>query len=110
YLQDGTLNTLYSLKTRVYGGTGSYTASLGGFALPSGLTVNASGTTVTGTPTESGFFGPLIKHTDGNSQTLTSFNYLNINGAGNGSVNINTGSDLGTITVGGYSRTLNACC
>src|SRR5207249_997416 len=72
YLQNVTLSNVYAQDVRVIGGAPSYVASQTGL-LPSGLTVNASGTTVTGTPGESGNFNPLLTHTDTAGQTLTVF-------------------------------------
>ncbi len=118
-LPNGTINTPYSTTFEIVGGVAPYSVvqvpQYGNGLLPDGLTLNtasaASGYfTVLGTPVENGNFDPLFKVTDGSSNTLSRNNYFNINNVAGG-ININNGSNLGSVTAGfTFSFQLNACC
>jgi hypothetical protein len=108
-LTPGTRGVPYSRNLRVVGGVGPWSVIRTGGTLPAGLSL--SGMTVSGTPLENGGFSPVFTFTDSAGNTSVSvqnFNIGNVNGA---TLNINQGSDLGTITTGiVYSNQLTACC
>jgi hypothetical protein len=87
FLRDGRLNVSYGRTLRIVGGTRPYgTATHTQVDLPTGLSFNSSGVSLTGTPTESGHFSTLVTFTDAGGQTLRMRQYLFIEGAGNGNV------------------------
>ena len=113
-LPNGTIEFPYSSRLRVIGGTPGYTMSQTGGQLPNGLVANASTLTVSGTPHESGGFGPTLTFVDSANHTLQTSSFFSIFGVLN-KININTGSDFGSFTPGnGFSRQLTAstfaCC
>ena len=78
--------------------------------LAAGLTLDGPTLTLSGTPTESGYFTPVFTYTDSGAQTLTTSASLFINGAGS-NLSINSSSDLGAQTTGSsYSNQFFACC
>ena len=111
-LVDGVLDTAYTSKLSITGGTLPYTATIIAGQLPPGLTFNPATFEVTGTPTASGNYFVDIKYEDAAGETLTLRDYLYIDGtSGTGTVDILTAANLGTFTVGSsVSRILSACC
>jgi hypothetical protein len=111
FLQDGTLDTPYFRTIRIVGGTQPYgSAALTYGSFPAGLSFNTSTFAVSGTPIESPHENPFVTFTDGGGQTLGVTEYIRINGAGNGSVQLD--DDVNTwITTGVFfSQPLFACC
>lgn len=69
-LPGGVVNTSYSAMLTASGGSGAYTWSITDGNLPTGLTLNPSGS-ISGTPTTAGTSSVTIKATDANSKTAT---------------------------------------
>lgn len=125
-LPNGTYGTTYGptppgtgAHLRVLGGSAHYTTALvaqsPGNRLPAGLTLDGAldHNTVTGTPIETGSFSPdlLVTDTAGPAHHLRIFNGLFIADSGIGTIQINTGSDLGYVPVGTVPfTTFTACC
>jgi hypothetical protein len=106
----GTVGVLYPPSTMVVlGGTGPYTQQRAGGVWPDGLSL--SGSTLSGTPLESGSFSESVVFTDSAAHTLQASPNVYINPAGTIHT-INVGSyDLGSTLVNvSYSRSLSACC
>jgi large repetitive protein len=98
----------FSAKLRVIGGTPPYTVAQISGRFPAGLSFDPANLVVSGTPIESGFFDAVLQFTDALGDKLQQTNYFSISG---GPVQIYTGSDLGTITLGSfYFNQLFACC
>ena len=78
-LESGKINTAYSQRVSVCGGTGNYTFTANG--LPAGLSIAANGT-ISGKPTASGIYNVKVTVTDsgksGRQQTRTHTFTLNI--------------------------------
>jgi hypothetical protein len=68
-LPNGTVGVAYSQSVSATGGTGSYTFSVSGGALPSGLSLTAGSGAITGTPSSAGSSSFTIAATDGNGAT-----------------------------------------
>ena len=66
-LASGTVNTAYSQSVAVSNGTSPYTYSATG--LPAGLSISSTTGTISGTPTASGNFTPVVTATDANRTT-----------------------------------------
>jgi hypothetical protein len=77
------------------GGVGTYTYSAS-TAFPSGININSSSGAVSGTPTVSGGFSPVVKVTDSNGGTFTQSLSLTVNGA----LSITASGTLPQATVG----------
>ena len=111
-LANGKLAVPYSSKLRVLGGSSEYSLKASGYA-PSGLGLNDSSFSVSGTPSESGtdFFETLqFADTAGNALTLN--DYFSIAGAGSGAVQIDSYYQLGGGWVVGsaYTNQISVCC
>ena len=116
-LNNGTYGAAYSRTFRILGGTGAYAVSA--FApsannrLPAGLTIDSAHLLVSGVPIETGSFSPDFVFTDSANpmHTLHLRNYLFMADSGVGTIQINTGSDLGYAPAGSsYNLTFSACC
>jgi hypothetical protein len=108
-LPNGTRGAAYSQTQRVLGGAGPYTAQIVGGTLPAGLALN--GLTVSGTPQENGNFNVTYLFTDSVDSTLRYTEGFWIYSPTSPEIDINTGSNLGNVTVGqGWSNNLNGCC
>ncbi len=99
----GVLGTPYNQGLRILGGSPPYTLSIpaGSSPLPTGISLVATPGSLTGTPTENGFFNPTISAVDSGSASLSRVVGIFIdNVAGSSGVQINNNGDLGTYTVG----------
>jgi len=74
----GWTRTVYNNTLTESGGTAPYTWSVSSGGLPSGVTLNASGT-LSGTPTATGTFSFTVKVTDANGQSATQATSLTVN-------------------------------
>ena len=107
-LPGGTINTPYSTAIRVLGGTGPWSAAVLSGITPAGISLNLL-VQLTGTPTETGFFSPLVRLSDSVGHKLTRFSGLTINNLTGTSIGVNSNSALGVVTVGtSYSNQLSA--
>jgi len=110
---NGTRGAAYSTKLRVLGGTAPYSAAFFDSVnrpFPAGLTLNSTTMTLAGTPTESGFFTPVIRFTDAASVDVDMVPGFTITNPGS-TITISQGFNLGTIVNGlFYSNQLSACC
>ncbi|MBV8842327.1 MAG: putative Ig domain-containing protein, partial [Bryobacterales bacterium] len=88
-------NTAYSQQLLVMGGSGTYTFSLpSGQSLPPGLSISSTGL-ISGTPTNTGFWGNQVQVTDGTyTATLANINF-NIACGTTACVSLNSGPNLG---------------
>jgi len=113
-LIDGRLDVSYSKRVSLTGGTLPYTVHVVDAQFPPGLTFNESTFTLSGTPTAAGTFCPVLEYTDAVGKRLRVTDCLFIdgtNGTSNGTLDITTFYDLGTVAPGGsFTRTLTACC
>jgi hypothetical protein len=110
-LPSGVVGVMYQGFVFAYGGTGSYTYSLGGGNLPNGVTLSSNGS-VSGTPTTPGQFNFVLVTTDSaGASASASFSVtiqpapLNITGGPTGSVTVGTPINItftGTGGVGPY--------
>jgi len=80
-LPQGTVNTPYQEVLQGSGGTGTYTWSVSGGALPPGLTLNSMTATISGSPTAAGTFNFTAQVTDGANDTATANLSVFIEGA-----------------------------
>ena len=109
-LPNGALNSAYSNKFRVLGGSNSYSASLVGSELADGLSLNSISLVVSGIPLENGNLSASFQFADTASDTLQATNYYTIS-AGVSTTAIYTNSNLGTWTIGSNLELyLYACC
>lgn len=100
---NGVVGAAYSASLGAAGGTGPYTWSISGGALPDGLTLSSGGQ-ITGTPTTAGTFGFTVQARDANGATATK--QLSITVVPQLSI---TGSSLPNAVVGSpYSANLGA--
>lgn len=81
-LADGECNAAYNDAVVSQGGYPPITYSMIGGDLPAGLTVNSDGT-ITGTPTQSGYFAPVIQATDHLDNQCAQEFQLFVDGVGN---------------------------
>ncbi|MBZ5560604.1 MAG: Ig domain-containing protein, partial [Acidobacteriia bacterium] len=120
-LPNGTYNTGYGpgglgANLRVLGGSASYSTALTSTPnnrLPAGLLFDGANNVVAGTPFETGSFNPdlLISDTANPAHQLRLFNFFFISDQGIGTIQINTGSDLGYWSPGSNANiTFSACC
>ena len=86
----GTYGTSYSLTISSSGGAGSNSFTLASGSLPSGVTLNASTGTISGTPSATGNFAIAISVSDSNSATATTSSFT---------ISISSGGSSSTITV-----------
>ena len=104
-----TFGTPFSQALLVLGGSGSYTFA-NSQPLLSGMSLNAGGT-VSGTPTSTGAVTSLLSITDANDATsklLPNFT-LTAGSSSTVTLNINNGTDFGTLAQGSiFTNTLNA--
>jgi len=80
-LPNGTTNSYYQYTLSAIGGTQPYSWSIISGNLPSGLTLNSSDGTLSGTPTQTGTFTFTIQVKDSNNNTSTKQFTLTINPA-----------------------------
>jgi large repetitive protein len=105
-LPAGTVGVTYSETIAVTGGSGSYAFSVTGGALPTGLTLSASGV-LSGTPTAGGNFSITITATDSSNQTLSGTQTYSLN-VGVATITLSP-SSIPSVTYGSsYSQTLTA--
>ncbi|MGA2260956.1 MAG: Ig domain-containing protein, partial [Acidobacteriota bacterium] len=108
-LPNATFGTPYSQQIRVLGGQPPYSFLLVYRALPDGLAMNPSGL-LSGTPSETNWFNPLIQITDAAGNTLLRSVWVHVV-AGANEINIGPTSPLTNGYVSqGYSYTFTACC
>jgi hypothetical protein len=109
-LPNGALNSAYSNKFRVLGGSNSYSVSLAGGELADGLSLNSNSLIVRGTPLENGNLFAGFQFADTASDRLQATNYYTIS-AGASTTAIYTNSNLGTWSIGSSLQLyLYACC
>jgi hypothetical protein len=103
-LATGEIGVAYSQTLAATGGTSPYTWSVGGGALPGGLTLASNGS-LTGTPNAAGTFGFTAQVTDSNHATASAALSVTIDGA----LSISTPASLAGGSVNAaYSQTLAA--
>lgn len=108
-IPNGTINASYSFQFSASGGLLPYTWSLIGGAFPAGLTISSGGL-LSGTPTASGSFSPVVQVADSCSPASTASNTfaLTINPAP-GTLTISTTSPLPGATQGvAYTTQMSA--
>src|SRR5207253_3098808 len=103
-LPGGQAGVAYSQTLQASGGTGTYTWSIASGALPSGLSLNASGQ-ISGTPTASGTANFTVKVNDTGSGSATQALSISITAA---AVSITTTSLPGGQAGVAYSQSLQA--
>jgi hypothetical protein len=107
-LPDGELSQPYSANLQASCGSGSYTWSIVGGALPAGLSLNSSTGAISGTPTTQGTFSFTAKVTDSASNSATANLSITVEAAaGSGLTVTTTGLISGEINAG-YLATLSA--
>ena len=115
FLQNGTINVPYSSKIRAIGGRLPYTVALKSGTVPAGLTFDPATFTLSGTPLENSqvnfSFDPVFVFTDADGNTLERHSYFSIAANSGSTIQINTGSNLGTRTLNAFfSQAFSACC
>jgi hypothetical protein len=107
-LPSGTVGTAYSQTLAASGGTQPYTWSVVSGALPSGISLNSSSGSLTGTPSSAGTFAFTVQVSDKNSLKASKPFGITIAGA-TATLTIATGSVLLNGLAGSsYSQTLTA--
>ena len=78
FLSNGVVNVAYTATLTASGGTMPYTWSIPSGSLPPGLTLNAGGGVITGTPTTTGTFSFTVRVNDAGNPVQTTTKSLNI--------------------------------
>ena len=99
----GWTNTVYRDTLTESGGTSPFTWSVSSGSLPSGISLNASGT-LSGTPTATGTFAFTVKVTDANGQSATQATSITVSAGVSATFSAPPAADVG----GAYSDTLTA--
>lgn len=112
---NGTIDVPYSSKLRVVGGSSPYSTVMVSGPIPAGLTFDASTFTLSGTPLENSqvnfSFSPLLIFTDADGNTFEHHSYFSIAASPTSTIQINTGSNLGTrVPNVFFSQQFSACC
>ena len=104
-LPSGIVNTAYSTTLAASGGNAPYSWTVSSGGLPTGLTLSSAGT-ISGAPTVTGTFNPVIQVAD--STALTATKTLSITIGTAGQVTITTPSLPGGVVSTSYSTALGA--
>ena len=99
----GWTHTVYGDTLTESGGTSPFAWSVSSGSLPSGISLNASGT-LSGTPTATGTFGFTVKVTDASGQSATQATSITVSAGVSATFSAPPAADVG----GAYSDTLTA--
>ncbi|MGO9384086.1 MAG: beta strand repeat-containing protein, partial [Mycobacterium sp.] len=99
----GWTHTVYGDTLTESGGTSPFTWSVSSGSLPSGISLNASGT-LSGTPTVTGTFAFTVKVSDANGQSATQATSITVSAGVSATLSAPPAADVG----GAYSDTLTA--